>query len=104
MDCIVYKVAKSRTRLSDFHFHHLLKWCVRVCVCARAHFSGPQVKRQRRHLRHSKRETGQDPEKAVLRKDFRRLWAQQGVASMAGQLCCRSSFSWWARAPGVGGR
>ena len=33
MDCIAYGVTKSWTRLSDFHFHYLLKRYVRVCVC-----------------------------------------------------------------------
>ena len=34
--------------------------------------------RPERHLREAPpREIGQDPEKAVLRKDLRRLWAQQ---------------------------
>ena len=26
MDCIVHGVAKSRTRLSNFHFHPALRW------------------------------------------------------------------------------
>ena len=34
MDCIVHGVAKSRTRLSDFHFSHLLsvRWASQVAL------------------------------------------------------------------------
>ena len=36
MDCIVHGVAKSQTRLSDFHFHFCVCVCVYIsliCVC-----------------------------------------------------------------------
>ena len=40
-DCIVHGVAKSWTRLSDFHFHFIIyaTICVSVCVCLYVCFS-----------------------------------------------------------------
>ena len=33
MDCIVHRVAKSQTRLSDFHYHYTITiyWCQSLC-------------------------------------------------------------------------